>query len=207
MNTPFDITTPRSPDGFWHCKTRDGRDAVFTNVPPYNFFDLSGVIDRKTKTAWSISGRSYIEYPPYDHPNDLDLSTVETLPKDEYAELKAAHAAGKVIEARLPSGDWYHAHPSWTMPVEDYRIKPEPVMVPMEQKDISPCCAFRTDDNKLSWGTITGTFSRQGIEGVIFPDGEEVTFTELQDEYEINRSLASGKWDETAWEKCEKEAK
>ena len=47
---------------------------------------------------------------------------------DPYAELKAAHAAGKVIQFFDPISDsWLDAaEPSWTLRNDDYRIKPEP---------------------------------------------------------------------------------
>jgi len=44
---------------------------------------------------------------------------------DPYAELRAAHAAGKVIQVRKPKGIWIRAlHPSWSELLE-YRVQPE----------------------------------------------------------------------------------
>lgn len=44
---------------------------------------------------------------------------------DPYAELKAAHAAGKVIQG-LIGGHWIDSpHPTWKYPVETYRTRPE----------------------------------------------------------------------------------
>lgn len=48
---------------------------------------------------------------------------------DPYAELKAAHAAGKTIEVQMPNGEWFDynpADPQWNLQPECYRIKPEP---------------------------------------------------------------------------------
>jgi hypothetical protein len=46
-------------------------------------------------------------------------------PVDPYAELKAAHAAGKVIQG-LIRGHWIDSpHPTWKYPVDTYREKPE----------------------------------------------------------------------------------
>jgi len=47
---------------------------------------------------------------------------------DPYAELEAAHAAGKVIQVKGSScwHDWVgHRPPAWRYPVETYRIKPD----------------------------------------------------------------------------------
>lgn len=63
-----------------------------------------------------------------------DIRLPEEAPKEEekpdpYAELKAAHAAGKAIEqSGHGSGDWFECGPviAWSRPVECYRIKPEP---------------------------------------------------------------------------------
>ena len=54
-------------------------------------------------------------------------STQPPAPVDPYAELKAAHAAGKVIQFK-PSGfsSWHeHDDPDWTAPLICYRIKPD----------------------------------------------------------------------------------
>lgn len=47
-------------------------------------------------------------------------------PIDPYAELRKAHAAGKVIEVQNDLGVWksYGLPIAWTFPVERYRIKP-----------------------------------------------------------------------------------
>jgi len=50
---------------------------------------------------------------------------------DPYAELKAAHAAGKTIQLNygrwLGKDDWRDFAPNdWSCPLKDYRIKPEP---------------------------------------------------------------------------------
>lgn len=46
---------------------------------------------------------------------------------DPYAELKAAHAAGKVIQWRMPKGNWVDlVCANWTALPEQYRIKPDP---------------------------------------------------------------------------------
>lgn len=62
---------------------------------------------------------------------------------DPFAELKAAHAAGKVIEWKCGS-DWYPAqNPGWSYTVDCYRIRPEPELVPLEASNIPPVCWLR----------------------------------------------------------------
>jgi len=60
---------------------------------------------------------------------------------DPYFALKAAHAAGKVIEvAEKRFGGWspVKENHNWTFPVEEYRIKPDgevkKVLVPLLDK-------------------------------------------------------------------------
>lgn len=59
----------------------------------------------------------------------MDVPPLPQEPTDPYAELKAAHAAGKVIQTRSsedhPWIDWcVFESPLWNDPVEKYRIKP-----------------------------------------------------------------------------------
>lgn len=60
--------------------------------------------------------------------DQLDATSEPEKP-DPYAELKAAHAAGKVIQG-LIGGYWLDSpHPTWKYPVDTYRVKPdEPVV-------------------------------------------------------------------------------
>lgn len=57
----------------------------------------------------------------------LPLSIPWPAPVDPYAELKAAHAAGKVIQFKPHGCSWEdNDDPDWTAPMSGYRIKPEP---------------------------------------------------------------------------------
>jgi len=62
------------------------------------------------------------------HFADIILPTSEAEQKaDLYAKLKAAHAAGKVIQTKWTNHGWKdNPSPDWTLPPERYRIKPEP---------------------------------------------------------------------------------
>jgi len=198
MNTqPFDINTPRSADGFWHCKTRDGRDARVTLIPTSRF---AGVIEFSAR-IWNYDGTVFANKPGID---DLDLSTVETLPKDEYAELKAAHAAGKVIQANIMINPvWRDTDPKWNLPPDCYRIKPEPVRVPLSAADVPPGSVFRLNISE------TGFDAYASIEnfGVVLANrlGERFAWSKLQQDWLINRPRhrdADG--NPTLWEPCYK---
>lgn len=62
------------------------------------------------------------------HFADIILPTSEAEQKaDPYAELKAAHAARKVIQTKWTNHGWKdNPSPDWTLPPDRYRIKPEP---------------------------------------------------------------------------------
>ena len=57
---------------------------------------------------------------------------------DPYAELKEAHAAGKVIQYKSSSGVWSDVAPSWCVEPARYRIKPEPKYRPWRTVDEVP---------------------------------------------------------------------
>jgi hypothetical protein len=64
---------------------------------------------------------------------------------DPYAELKAAKAAGKVIQIKTADGEWGVdlPNPSFAFPADQYRIKPEPVLVPLTMNDIRATDEFK----------------------------------------------------------------
>jgi len=201
---PFDINTPRSADGFWHCKTRDGRDAVFTNIPAPETF--GGTLCGKDITlTWHSNG---MYTPEIEDGWDLDLSTVETLPKDEYVALKQAHKDGKVIQLRPEGHDHWEdvPNPSFCGPVGLYRIKPEPVRVPLTAADVPPLTLIREQGWPTgTWEIITGIEIGGVRYGSEFKSYKQ--WDELQDEgQKINRPRhrdADG--NPTLWEPCYKE--
>jgi hypothetical protein len=68
---------------------------------------------------------------------------------DPYAELKAAHAAGKAIEVFIADDEYgpdrwsLKESNSWSLPPERYRIKPKPVLIPLDINDIRATDEFR----------------------------------------------------------------
>ena len=124
------------------------------------------------------------------------------------AEWEVSHITNEIWKAPecinpieyLKSGTW------------NIRLKPipvEPVFVPLGPEDIPPFSVIRrkgqTDEYKnpqyWHWRQISYV---TGIGPVCADRG--YNWQELSTDYEINRSLASGKWDENAWEPCRKEA-
>lgn len=72
---------------------------------------------------------------------------------DPYAELKAAHAAGKVIQFNYGTAEsprWKDcSYPIWESSPEDYRTKPTPKLVPMTSDDLPPVVWVRMAQNPM----------------------------------------------------------
>lgn len=140
-------------------------------------------------------------------PSFVQHRTRRPLPElpDPYAELKAAHKAGRVIERRLSTGThpvWIACDdPHWTGTPDTYRIKP--VMVKLGPADVPPGSAIRHKEwPKATWEIVLGT----ELSGIRWR--EEFTLFSALEDYAINRPAnrdAAG--NPTLWEKCEKEAK
>lgn len=73
------------------------------------------------------------------------MNTKEKIP-DPYTELKAAYAEGKTIQLSTGYGGWHDFGfaPTWTAPVEDYRIKPK-------TKYVKILCWYCTPHKQLIW--------------------------------------------------------
>jgi hypothetical protein len=116
-------------------------------------------------------------------------------PPDSYAEFKAAHAAGKVIEYNpdAPNGEWHVVHiPRFNEPLHHYRIKPEPQKLPLCADDV------KAGDEFLS----PSGFRRQWS----FIGENEVGFNDMNRAYQ---ALMDNKWKirsigETEWRPCYK---
>jgi hypothetical protein len=68
-------------------------------------------------------------------------------PAGPYAALKEARDAGKVIQIKTLDDTWIDTpYPTFSYPSNQYRIKPEPVLVPLDINDIRPSDAFRLRD-------------------------------------------------------------
>lgn len=131
---------------------------------------------------------------------------------DPLAAIKAAHKAGKTVQFQTDSGIWEDiAEPSWFL-ADTYRIKPESRNVPLEALDVMPGSVgtFYRHDATSKPEHFSLTVAMKGV-WFINPSTCEVEFRSwkhFQYDCSINRSIPlTGRWDATAWEKCEKEEK
>jgi hypothetical protein len=130
--------------------------------------------------------------------------TKRPLPQpDPYAELKAAHAAGKVIQ--FNPGDslgWRDQQCDFTAEPHCYRIKPEQQKVPLEPSDVLPFCVFRFK----GFNDLLTPFCVKDERVYFFSDTSHCWGYEwLMRNAEINRSIPlTGKWNPEAWEPCYK---
>lgn len=132
---------------------------------------------------------------------------------DPYCHLKSALAEGKAIQAKA-HGEW-HDEDFNKLKLEDFspnflRIKPTPVLVPLEPRDVPPGSVLRSTC-WVSWLWIAPVFVfEDGITWVRHPlygsqTVESLLYSQLMEEWEFNRSIPlTGKWDATAWEACSK---
>jgi hypothetical protein len=130
---------------------------------------------------------------------------------DTLAEVKAAHAAGKPIQisdryvgSPTDGEHWNDCEPQWA-PNRRYRVKPEPRYVALEPRDVPPGSVFR--NNNDGWNTAIAV-TPTGVTLLSQSNtAEDYTLDELRSgSCQINRSIPlTGRWDATAWSRCEKE--
>jgi hypothetical protein len=133
--------------------------------------------------------------------------TKRPLPQpDPYAELKAAHAAGKVIQHNRGNGSYPNwcdvPDPEFSDRVSTYRIKPEQQKVPFQPSDVLPFCVFRFK----GFNDLLTPFCVKDERVYFFSDTSHCWGYEwLMRNAEINRSIPlTGKWNPEAWEFCYK---
>ena len=113
---------------------------------------------------------------------------------DPYAELKAAHAAGKAIQCDCGGiwRDWNDPH--WSLPPERYRIKPETRRVPLCANDI------KSGDEFLHSSGLRYTWHCIYTNAVQLSRASTFSFEQLMEEGWKIRSIG-----ETEWRECSKE--
>ena len=106
---------------------------------------------------------------------------------DPYAELKAAHAAGKVIQYKSSSGVWSDVTPSWCVEPARYRIKPEPKYRPWRTVDEVPVGSLATHTDRQG-GRNRGALSARDnsqliiyIGAIFYTPDEVLEFAKLAD--------------------------
>lgn len=166
------------------------------------------------KGEWMTSGRVYSdtfgEAPNHRITYRLPLSVPwpEVKP-DPYAELKAAHAAGKAIEVQMPNGEWFDYKPDkpqWNLQPECYRIKPEPATKEVElgPEDVPPGSVVLSSSAGCN-GTRWESVACAKTDGVEIYGRFCIPWSELFTHWKINRSIPlTSKWNPDAWEPCHK---
>ena len=105
--------------------------------------------------------------------------------------------AGKLSIGNLPSGLFF-ARTTRPIPVK-------PVFVPLGPEDVPPGSVVRWSHGQPGWTNIDYV-TQSGLWLPVARDPQFYSYDHLKEKAEINRSLASGKWDANAWEPCRKEA-
>jgi hypothetical protein len=121
---------------------------------------------------------------------------------DPFAELKAAHAAGKMIQIKALSENgatiWQDVpQPLFNCSVILYRIKPEPVLIPLDIDDIRATDEFKSDFDQ----GLMQTVSNWNNNGVCLTWTGNVSYADLAVNY-LRRQHGSNEW-----KPCTKEAK
>lgn len=162
------------------------------------------------KNDWSGEHLAFARYKFLSYRLPLSVPWPEVEEPDPYAELKAAHAAGKVVQV-IDCGRWLDLPtPNWCEPVGRYRIKPtesapadEPKTktVPLGPEDVPPGSVFRSKDQP----TTTFWTVAQVWEDGFYLRGDSMPWDTARERMQINRSLSKGQWNPDAWEPCSKQ--
>lgn len=130
LATPPDGRPLHNPDNLTAEYVGVGWRLIVKGEPPHEAAEVWAHIEE----AWQPRDCELVSK-PYMCFNDSDCYRVplsvpwpEVKP-DPYAELKAAHAAGKKIEVQMPNGEWFDYNPDkpqWNLQPGCYRIKPDP---------------------------------------------------------------------------------
>ena len=174
--------------------------------PAVEWADEKQAFREGKKIEWQFSRTPFPEEWHLCHEKDLwkDDFNYRVKPIDPYAELKKAHAEGKTIQIFMDKKNaWEDLNhkPIWGDPVDTYRVKPSPVLVPLGPEDVPPGSAIRFDGWKSShWVSVSG-ISDRFVEYLERSGSETVGFQTLQKEWTINRNDGRG------FVRCEKEAK
>lgn len=174
-----------------------GADAAFANNKGDYYMSVSKKshsweLDRPAREAFAKAVRDAVL---------ADLVTKSDSLPDLYAELKAAKKAGKAIEVFIPDDEYgpdrwsLQENDTWAGGPDRYRIKPEPVLIPLDIDDIRA-----TDEFKPLHGKT--------IHAPLFWDSQNVktvrgfnTYEELAANY-LRRQHGSNEW-----KPCTKESK
>ena len=196
---PVPVLTPEQiADGWikWHgvaciVEPMSRPTVLYRNTLTFNEF----VADSR---RWSHDSRRWSH-----HQMDGDIIAYRP---DPYGRFRQALADGKRVEVQASTGHWDKVVlcVAWTFiePPDRYRIV-ETKTVPIGPEDVPPLSLIRRrgESQTRHWRLVSYV---TGIGPTCADRG--YNWDELASDYEINRSLASGKWDATAWEPCKKQS-
>ncbi len=139
--------------------------------------------------------------------NDSHRRTKAPLPQpDPYAEIKAAHAAGKVIQHRFPGYlNWNDtSHPEF-LRSREYRIKPEQKKVPLGPGDVPPGTVLRgageaATPEHQGWCMITSS----SLTGIRIWRHSDSSQTEIKWETLMDAGSEIWRPTDTEWQPCYK---
>ena len=199
---------PDPPEGEqWHC-TDWTRDMLSEGWRPLLVGENKHV---GTQIIQQEAGGQWATYSEECEPNASDkyyfMRTSRPLPvkPDPYAAEKAAFAQGKTIQSYSTMGrKWIDLPiPSWCAPPNTYRVKPDPVLVPLGPDDVKCGQRIKHKNYDVSIESmICGVFG-DGVARVQWSTGgvsmEIVKWGELKREWSIDRNDGKG------WVACSKE--
>jgi len=180
-----------------------GSDEIRIKPQPDKFAELKKAHAEGKTIQWKYSYQDEDKWQTVFEPSWLDRYEYRIKPEPEkWEELKKAHKEGKEIQYYDTfAKKWFTTHsPSFVH--GDFRLKPEPVKVPLGPDDVPPGSVFRANDqpNTKFW-TVTQVWDKG-----FYLRGENVPWDFAMNRMEINRSIPlTGKWNPTAWEPCYKE--
>ena len=139
--------------------------------------------------------------------SDPHRRTKAPLPQpDPYAELKAAHAAGKVIQYSCDGKNyWDDILPAWCDGPDRYRIKPEQQKVPLQPSDVPPGTVLRgageaATPEHQGWCMITSS----SLTGIRIWRHSDYNQTEIKWETLMDASSEIWRPTDTSWQPCYK---
>jgi hypothetical protein len=198
MNEPFNLEQFKAGR---KAITRDGRIAEFL----YHDESLGRPLGAKILGSVFDFHREGLFYLSLGAGDELDLVHMAPIKPeaDPLAEIKAAYNSGLTVQHNLCTGDNPHwvdidYRPEWSDYPKNYRIKPEPKLVPLEAEDIPPVCWVRFENGTDSSWLVHTVWD----EGVAFTDStgrtDRMFFASLDGdgwEYSTDRRV---------WKKCSK---
>jgi len=212
LATPGDARPLHNPDGLtaeqvgagWRLLLEEELDGRYRKG--FNLHWWSRCFGENNGVGWHKDEEAcFAKWPKEAYRVPLSVPWPEAPKVDSFAELKAAQKAGKTLQVVSMDGiyrDWLGGEEFEHRQAANFRIKPEPVMIPLGPDDCPPGSVFRG----VGWSSGMYRNVWEVCEtGVAWTKDILTDWNLLQDNYEINRSIPkTGKWDKDAWVSCSK---